>query len=789
MKKLSPSLVLILTLILYCYIGVNAQINTPVILDVTEDDRVATINWNSKVYSLQARYDKDKQEGVYSYLLEWGPEDEGFIYSSITPYRAAMVQPLVPGVKYVARVYNLDEEGRKSDPSNVIEFQHNSERVDEMRNRLNGFFDDMNYPMGAFPEKDWNQSYSGCMKIGTVSQHINNQFHGHNVQSSGACDRGIACSRVRHLFDYTDRTGTIEFDLDGSQRNRQFWYLDVIPADKKRDLTGHIQLGEHDHDAEDPPYLLRIIEKGSRVSVQQFDAEGHLHELDNIYENEACGEHLEFCDEENLSPLINVRRRWRIELSKDHLKIFINEKPVIDANLRTEYTPDGLPFEVAQLNWLTFSYNTPKENFLVSMIHWDNFGFDAPEGYTQSEVVHNYTDGILGTETPRRGNEFSVGMYSTPTEAGISTIRIPDNLKDLNGNNPVLTELMFTIQGSDYEWTDQDRIMVNGHEYNFPEPSSTIPGFAPIDLTKSSTPYSALIELDPEHLVVGENQVEFYLNEPRLLNIHIECTYPIESAPAYTPPSEAYQDHIMKLMDFRTIANTMGPGIEFEEINGERLGGEEFRGERNPTEDIKYWSVKQTPVSGILSMKVRGNSEGQLAATGKASGITHYEILIDNQVAHTVRTDIDSPVAYFEDIAELNTENFSNGIHQLSVQAYDINGNISTYDAFEGGMNPGDYRPVIIDIQNTTTSTDDVYDILDVTIFPNPTTGNFTIIGNLSNYKVNIYDVNGRLVRTLKEQGNSSKIELNDVGAGLYFAHIHDMDKPHSTIKKIFLTK
>ena len=48
-----------------------------------------------------------------------------------------------------------------------------------------------------------------------------------------------------------------------------------------------------------------------------------------------------------------------------------------------------------------FGPNTPKENTPLTMIHWDNFGFDAPENYTSSNVVHNYTNGILGTATPR----------------------------------------------------------------------------------------------------------------------------------------------------------------------------------------------------------------------------------------------------------------------------------------------------------------------------------------------------------------------------------------------------
>ncbi len=789
MNKLHKSITLIILINLIWHLAIVAQIKTPSIIDVVEDDHVATLYWNSKVYSLQAQYDTDKRDSVFSYLVEWGPESEGFIYSSVTPYRAAMVQPLEPGVNYVARIFNLDNDGRKSEPSDVVEFQHNSRRVDSMRVHLNGFFDDMNRPMGAFPEKDWNQAYSGCMKIGRVSQHINNQFHGHNVQSSGACDRGVACSRVRHLFDFTDRTGVIEFDLDGAQRGRQFWYLDILPAGKKRDLTGHIQITNNSTRAEDPGDALRIIQRGANVIVQQIDSDGFIRSLDNVFENDACGEHLEYCDEENLSPLINVRRRWRIELSKSHIRIFINEKLVIDGPLTNETTPEGLPFEVAQLNWLTFSYNTPKENFVLSMIHWDNFGFDAPAGYEQTTVVHNYTDGILGTESPRVGNEFSIGMISSNEEAGVAYVRIPDEIKDQNGRDPISTELMFTIQGGDYRWTEEDRILVNGHEYMFPEPSSDIADFPAEDLTRSATPYSAILEVDPNQLIMGDNQVEFLLNRPRILNIHIELTYPIHAAPSYTPPSEAYPDHTMKLMDFLKVANTMGPGIAFTTINGDRLRSDEIDGERNPTDSIEFWYVKQTPVSGMLSLEITGNSEGQMAATGSAKGITHYNLLMDNQVFQTVRKDIESPVAYFEDHIEINTEQFSDGMHLLFVKAYDVNGTVSTFDTFEGSADPGEYRPILLDIQNGTTSTNNPDDLLDVSVFPNPTDGHFNISGDLTQYTVNVYDTKGRIVKSKVNQDGSNINTTINAGAGLYFIHIQDIEKQHSVVKKVMVNK
>nr|MBX2815201.1 fibronectin type III domain-containing protein [Saprospiraceae bacterium] len=405
----------------------SQDLPSPTILEVVEDDRVATLYWNSRTDIYDLEYDPDKREGIYSYLVEWGKVGAEFAHKVVTPYRAFQVQPLDPDAVYRAQITALDPYGRGSTPSEEVVFGHDPSRVDAMRQRLDGFFDDMNTPKGPFDEKKWNQAYSGCMRLGYISQHINHQYHGHNVIASGHCDRGMASSRARELFDFRGRTGTIEFDLDGAHMRRHSWYLDIIGADRTRDVTGHINsVGV----PQDPAHFLRIEESGSRILIYVADENGVFNIIPDAYRNGACGERLVFCPDENLEPLINVRRHWRIELSKTDIRIYIDDILVVDGNLITSSTPEGLDFEVAQLNWLSFSYNTNKENLIMSMIHWDNFGFDAPEGFIDSSIVHNYTDGMLGTETPLVGNEGSIGMAPQLDDPGTSIIPIPDQLKD-----------------------------------------------------------------------------------------------------------------------------------------------------------------------------------------------------------------------------------------------------------------------------------------------------------------------------------------------------------------------
>lgn len=674
-------------------------IPTPNILEVKNDDRAATIYWNSKTATYHSTYNPDYQNGVYNYLIEWGNVNEGFTDSEVTPFRIFMIQPLEPGEVYQARVYNLDAYGNKSAPSAIVQFQHSTTKVDAMRNRLNGFFDDFNLPMGAFDEKNWNQSYSGCMTIGKTSQHINSQFHAHNVIASGRCDRGVASSRLRQTFDFTDRTGTIEFDLDGSKLSRQFWYLDLTPATRKRDLTGHTALEVGGPPQSDPAYLLRFVERGGNVLIQLADENGLLHTLDNMYENDACGDLMEFCNGENLLPVPNVRRHWKIELSKTHVKVFINDILVVDGSLITDFAPSGLPYEVAQINWLIFSYNTGKENIPLVMMHWDNFGIDAPDGFSPSTVIHNYTDGILGTETTSPGNEPSLGKTSTTTTSANFEIPIPDPIMDNANSWPLKTELMFTVQGGDYEWTSNDYILVNGQNYAFPEPISDIIAFPTESLINSTKPHSAILEIDPAHLVQGDNQIQFFLNQPRLLNVHIELTYPIADAPNYTPPKDIFFNHTQTLMTFKDY-NQIGPGIVLSKMDGFHLWQSEFEKVGDGTGQTAEY-VKQSPVSGIIELDVTANSNAQLAATGHAEGIAYYEIWLDQQVIQTFRVDNETPVAYFQHKnIELDTRLFTNGEHELFFQAYDVDGRPSMFDAFEAHAEMGEYIPVVFTIQN-----------------------------------------------------------------------------------------
>jgi hypothetical protein len=79
---LSPFIVSMFMLFLSNSI-IAQSIPVPTIIEVKEDDRVATIYWNSKTNTYAVNWDPDKQVGIYSYLIEWGKVSEGSLWFNL----------------------------------------------------------------------------------------------------------------------------------------------------------------------------------------------------------------------------------------------------------------------------------------------------------------------------------------------------------------------------------------------------------------------------------------------------------------------------------------------------------------------------------------------------------------------------------------------------------------------------------------------------------------------------------------------------------------------------------
>ena len=694
----------------------------PRILEVQEGDRHAIIYWNSKTALYEDLHDPDKEQGIYSYRIEWGVQGEGYPHSEVTPYRVFLAQPLEPRAIYEARVYNIDAYGNLSEPSEPVQFQHDPTRVNEQRTRLNGFFDDFNRPMGAFDELKWNMAFSGCVKAGQGGHHINHEFHAHTSSKSGDCDRAVTNARAREVFDFTGRTGTIEFDLDGSKRTRQLWYLDFYPAGpdydagRKRDISGHVALDTVGEIYADPAYLLRFVQEGTNgrtMNIKYTDANGQIQNLKDftdVYRNGACGRDMRFCEGENFETIPNVRRHFRIEISRTDVRMFINDTLIIDASLVPIHESGGLPYERAHIVWLLFSYNTTKENISRSMVHWDNFGFDAPANYQKSRVIHNYTNGRIGPDEPAEGNEKWGGPKAKMDHPLLTTIPIPDQLLDTAGVAPK-AELMFTLQGT-YQWPEEEQFIVlnegTPHEkrYTLPKPTSDISRLPFDRIVDAIVPHSVILPIDvalpnsPGGLIQGNNDITFHLNNVSVFNIHVELTYPVATEPPFTQPAEIFADYAASNMP---DPGPVGPNIVFTEIAGEptwdpKLFTTEIDSNGHP---VRF--TKINPVSGRVPIKINANTDAQLASIGHTTGISHYQLLVDQQPISTIHVDSQSPVAYFTHQIEWDTSNLPDGMYEFFVKAYDPQGNPSYFDKFQANSTIGEYLPFEITVQNGNT--------------------------------------------------------------------------------------
>ena len=73
-------------------------------------------------------------------------------------------------------------------------------------------------------------------------------------------------------------------------------------------------------------------------------------------------------------------------------------------------------------------------------------------------------------------------------------------------------------------------------------------------------------------------------------------------------------------------------------------------------------------------------------------------------------------------------------------------------------------------------------DINNIVLYPNPTSGVFTIIGdNISN--IDILDINGRLIKSFKVNSSNFKIDISNNQKGIYFIKILSSDK--TIVKKL----
>jgi hypothetical protein len=637
-----------------------AALHIPSGLTIEQDDRNAILQW-----------DFDPQNpvtplptGVMGYKITWGPAATPNAFSKISEERIIQLQPLTNGQPYVARVQSIDVAGRLSASSPTISFTGTSARVDALRARMNGFFDDFNLPAGAPDERKWNSAYSRCNAATSNGFFINDQFHAHNTVYSANCDRGQSISRPRAALDFSDNgTRTIVFDWDGELRRNQ-WYLDIVP--RMMDISGQVNI-EGIIAPADPAHGLRFHQNEQAANIFEFGANGS--ETTLAQTNFSPYPTLDWA---GFKQVPNVRRHWEIRLSRDQAEVLINGTTV----LKTAKGAFNLTQDRYYLLWNVFSYNSDKANVPFVLAHWDNFGFDAPAGTTHDTVTHNYR--LVNT-----GSDFMKAFG--PSAPAPATLNIPDAVAGATARR-----LMFTLQMDEddtYQWAPTDTVGVNGTAFPIPKPvSNALPVLSPQDIVNIYSPYTVIIDLPAGVLKQGANQISFNTMGSSVHNIHAELDFNTAAEPAYTPPAVVLGGALAPAIP------AVGPNAVITKIGTRVID--------TSTENLNDPAVLNPTVSGIVPISVEVHQDIALQSTGSTVGVRQIELLIDKNVVLTQRTDAEAAAPSVITTLTLDTRGLSNGTHEIFLRAYDTRCTPSIADYHEAGAVSGAYFPLHIKVQN-----------------------------------------------------------------------------------------
>lgn len=551
---------------------------TPTVLDTLPqplnvktypDNQLITLTWDAPSNASTNK--------IIGYYVRWG-QNGVLTDAKQTIHNITQIQPLVNGVNYTITVQAVQGAKQSGTSSNLMQANGNiskavtvsstptSARVDAMRSRLTGFFDDFNLPAGNFDEKKWNSAYSACVQRNENGSYINSQFHAHNqIQSRTGepyCDRGAVYNRPRAVFDTTGATeanpAILEFDFDGVAANaavRDIWYVDFVPTDARKDgaimdTTAHNDIFGDDN--YDPGNMLRLKQADGTIAFQYYPENGASSLIKPTYLCNAAwqGDRTDLygCNTSSktatkyspitepsfsLVPVPNVRRHWVIEYSPSKIKVFIDGVRVIEANVPAAFSGKN---KFHLYNTL-FTYNTGKDqDFLgssaihmtTSVLHWDNFGFTGPAAST---VTHNYVDGGKDGMTPFIGS----GNVAYPGTSRI--IKIPDAI-----GTPVKARLHYTINSvtSYATWNGgTGNFSLNGKSYPVASTSTKLKkSYSPV--AGNNLGFSDSVEINAADLVQGNNTINLSGMGGEVMNLHIELDYPKNSAPTYTQPQNVF---------------------------------------------------------------------------------------------------------------------------------------------------------------------------------------------------------------------------------------------------------
>ncbi|MEO0899813.1 MAG: T9SS type A sorting domain-containing protein [Bacteroidota bacterium] len=109
---------------------------------------------------------------------------------------------------------------------------------------------------------------------------------------------------------------------------------------------------------------------------------------------------------------------------------------------------------------------------------------------------------------------------------------------------------------------------------------------------------------------------------------------------------------------------------------------------------------------------------------------------------------------------------------------------IGTKTNFVGGSVPS-YTHSVTPCKLTTNSQDVKLNQNHITLYPNPTKGLFSISGSWHNYHIEILDINGKILQSLKGNSVSTNVDISSLSAGLYLIRMVNPTNNQLRVEKI----
>ena len=619
----------------------------------------------------------------------------------VTGNRRVQLQPLDNATPYQVRVERLNAFGEITSLPQVLSFDGgDSTRVDALREAMT-YFDDFNLPMGAADETLWNNATVTSTDARFNLFFINDQYHAHTLNGTRRDATGDK-SQTSQRFRKTVRIEPgvrrrIVFDMDSPLSPRSVWYLDLNPV--STDLTGHADFFDAEGALGLPAGMLRLRAQFQTFSVSLIGMDGASHQIASV-DMEAVGR----------QAVSNVRRSFEVLVGTDGIEVRIDGRSVIDADFESNAFAAG-DYEPL---WIGFGYNTPKDAVPYYLLHWDNFGFDGPA--VAPRTVHNYVTRIAGTDYQKANR----GNAAFPTY----TIAIPDDLRPVTAGAIAEAWLVFTYQMGDYSYvtlTPGDHVRVNGAtdialppRVNNSEPNDP-------DLLAWGMPHTVRVKLGElvqggsSPLQLGNNSFQFFAENTGIINVHVEVSYPLGSAPAYTPPAAIHP--FPKHADLPRL----GPPARIEAIAGVNVGD---------AQRIGADPLVRIPASGVVPVTVvAGNrsyadwapelmlfpvASTEVWSTGGTTGIEKIEVFLrrvgtgpgPGERVILLDTARDAPAPQGRYTTMLDTRVFADGDYELFVLATTPSGlkshpsygnEVELWDAAELS---GAYYPIPLHIEN-----------------------------------------------------------------------------------------